>query len=302
MFKNNELSQQPLVSVIITTYNRANVLKNAIDSVLNQIYPNKEIIVIDDGSEDNTKSLLTAYGDKIVPIFKPNTGKSHSRNRGLSVAKGTIISTLDSDDVWHTDYLEKTINYLLNKDLDIVFATCSAHGFNYQKYTQNQYYIFGYEEIRKLILNHCPAPTSGVVMQRSIIGNGWHNASMEYEDWHLQIECIIKNKNCRVGYISEFLWEKREDEVVKNKLKTTLKNKERTQDTFALLNRLKEDLTKKEYNIVQQNHLKDTIRLLLVLIRNNEDKKEIWLTACIILSKPTLIISMIFNVLKNKIG
>jgi hypothetical protein len=138
-------------------------------------------------------------------------------------------------------------------------------------------------------------------MQRTIIGNGWHNASLEYEDWHLQIECIIKNKNCRVGYISEVLWEKREDEEVRNKLKTTIKNKERTHDTAILLNRLKKDLTKKEYTIVQQNHLKDTIRLSLVLIKNGEDKREIWQNACIVLSKPALLISLIFNVLKNKI-
>lgn len=301
MLKNKGFSQQPLVSVIITTYSRADVLRNAIDSVLNQVYPNKEIIVIDDGSEDNTKSLLIAYGDKIIPVFKQNTGKSHSRNEGLSVAKGTIIATLDSDDVWNTDYLEKTVNFLLNEDLAIVFATCAAHGFNYRKYIQNQYHLFDYEEIRKLVLTNCPAPSSGVIMKRAIMGNGWNNTTMEYEDWHLQIECIIKNKNCRVGFIIEILFEKREDEAVKNKLKTTRQNQRRTQDTAILLNRLNEYLTKKEHNIVKQNYLKDNIRLLLVLIRNGEDKKEIWQNARTVLSRPTLLISTIFNVLKNRI-
>jgi glycosyltransferase involved in cell wall biosynthesis len=301
MFKNNELLQQPLVSVIIPTYNRADVVINAIDSALEQTYKNIEIIVIDDGSTDNTQEKLAYYKDKITYIKKSNTGKSHTRNTGLENSKGSIIATLDSDDVWHIDYLEKTVSFLLANDLDIVFATCVAHGFIYQKHVKNQYHLFDYEEVRGLVLNNCPAPTSGVVMQRIIIGNGWHNASMEYEDWHLQIACIIKNKNCRVGFVSEILWEKREDEEVKNKLKTTRQNQRRTQDTSILLNRLKEDLTKKEYNIVQKNYLKDTIRLLLVLIKNGEDKREIWQNACIVLSKPSLLISMLFNVLKNKI-
>lgn len=298
---NNEQVSKPLVSVIITTFNRAHVLKNAIDSVLNQVYSHKEIIVIDDGSLDDTKLLLTSYLDKIIPIFKPNTGKSHSRNMGLHIAKGTIIATLDSDDVWRKDYLEKIINYLAYQNLDIVFAACSAHGFKFKKYTTGQYHVFRYEKIRKLVLNNCPAPTSGVVMRRDILGNGWNNASMEFEDWHLQIECVVKNKDCRVGYVSEILWEKREDFEVRNKLKTTLQNKRRTQDTLTLLDHLKEDFTKNEYKVVKQNLLKDTIRLLFVSIKNGEDKKQIWNYLNFIMSKPIFLISTILSILKKKI-
>ena len=293
--------RKPLVSVIITTYNRANVLKNAIDSVLNQTYSNVEIIVIDDGSEDDTNFLMKAYGDKIVSIFKSNTGKSHSRNIGLLASNGSIIATLDSDDIWCPSYLAKTINHLLNNNLDIVFSACLAHSFKYCKYNKGQYYVFDYKEIRESVLRQCPAPTSGVIMQRTIIGDGWDVASMEYEDWHLQIECIIKNINCRVGFVSEILWEKREDDKVKNKLKTTQQNQRQTHDTNILLIRLQQNLTENEYSIVKQNYIKDTIRLLLVLIRNSESRKKIWQTAYMTLSEPTLLFRMIFNVLLNKI-
>ncbi|MBK0381799.1 glycosyltransferase family 2 protein [Pedobacter sp. SD-b] len=297
----NSVSKKPLVSVIITTLNRANVLKNAIDSALNQTYPHKEIIVIDDGSEDGTKLLLKSYLDKIKPIFKPNTGKSHSRNIGLGIAKGTIVATLDSDDVWYKDYLEKIVNYLLFKNLDIVFVRCAIHGFKFQKYTQSKYHVFEYEKIRKLILYNCPAPTSGVVMKRTILGIGWNNESMEYEDWHLQIACIVKNKDCRVAYVNEILWEKREDDEVKNKLKTTIQNQRRTKDTVILLNHLKAVLTKKEYKVIEQNLLKDTLKLLYVLIKNGDDKKQFLQNFNTILSKPILLINMIFSVLKNRI-
>ncbi|TDB67392.1 glycosyltransferase family 2 protein [Arundinibacter roseus] len=297
----SETRKVPYVSVIITTYNRADVLNNAIESVLSQMYKNIEIIVVDDGSNDNTKSLLESYGDRIIPIFKSNTGKSHSRNTGLSAAKGSLIATLDSDDVWYPDYLEKAIDFLTNEKLDAVFSTCQLHKFKYQHFVNNTYHVFQYKEIREIVLNYCPAPTSGVVMQRTFIGDGWNNLTLEYEDWHLQIACVLKNKNCRVGYISEILWEKREDEVVRNKLKTTPQNQRRQWDTGILLNHLRDDLTKEENSIIQQYQVKDTIRLLIVLIKNRENLTKIWKEICFIFSKPTILVRIVSNALSNKI-
>jgi len=296
------INNAPLISIIIPTYNRANVIINAINSALNQTYKNIEIIVIDDGSTDDTKNVMAPYKDKIRYIQKPtNTGKSSSRNIGLANSTGRIIATIDSDDVWHSNYLERCINYLFAEDLDIIFTTYVGHGFNHKKHMQRQYHVFLYEEIRNLVLNYCPAPTSGVIMKRTIMAFGWHNETMEYEDWHLQIESIVKNKNCRAGYISETLWEKREDEEVKNKLKSTQQNLRRTNDTFLLLNRLKVDLTRKEFKIIQQNYFKDTIRLILVLIRNREYKKEIWEHVFLLITSPIQIIRMFFKVVLNKI-
>jgi glycosyltransferase involved in cell wall biosynthesis len=296
------INNTPLVSIIIPTYNRGHVLKNAINSALNQTYKNIEIIVIDDGSTDDTNEVLNSYMDKIRYIQKPyNTGKSYSRNIGLANSSGSIIATIDSDDVWHYNYLERCINYLLAENLDIIFATCVGHGFNHKKLVKKHYHVFKYDEIRNLVLHYCPAPTSGVIMKKTAMAFGWHNETMEYEDWYLQIECIVKNKNCRTGFISETLWEKREDEEVKSKLKSTQQNLHRTNATFLLLNRLKGELTQKEFNIIQQNYFKDTIRLLMVLIRNREYKKEIWKNIYLLFSSPIQIISLFFKVVQNKI-
>ncbi len=90
----------PLVSVIMPTYNRAWTLKDAVDSVLLQDYPNIELIVIDDGSEDNTEELLGLYKNKITVLRQENKGVSAARNKGIRQSSGQFIALLDSDDAW----------------------------------------------------------------------------------------------------------------------------------------------------------------------------------------------------------
>ncbi len=90
----------PEVSVIIPTYNRAEYVTQAIDSVLAQTYTDYEIIVVDDGSTDKTREVLEPYMDKIAYIYQENTGVSAARNRGIKAAKGDWVAFLDSDDEW----------------------------------------------------------------------------------------------------------------------------------------------------------------------------------------------------------
>ena len=90
---------QPLVSVIIPTYNRAAWLGAALDSVLAQSYPKIEIVVVDDGSTDDTAALVARYGDRVRYQRKPNGGVATARNVGLAAATGELLAFLDSDDV-----------------------------------------------------------------------------------------------------------------------------------------------------------------------------------------------------------
>ncbi|PSB11201.1 hypothetical protein C7B62_06525 [Pleurocapsa sp. CCALA 161] len=90
----------PLVSVIIPVYNSAKYIQKAIDSVLNQTYGNYEIIVVDDGSTDETRQKLELYGDKILYIFQNNQGSAAARNLGIKLAQGDLVAFLDSDDFW----------------------------------------------------------------------------------------------------------------------------------------------------------------------------------------------------------
>lgn len=90
----------PLISVIIPTYNRGWILRDAIESVLNQDYKHFELIVVDDGSTDNTSAILSEYGNSILRIHQENRGVSAARNAGIYLAKGELIAFLDSDDIW----------------------------------------------------------------------------------------------------------------------------------------------------------------------------------------------------------
>jgi glycosyltransferase involved in cell wall biosynthesis len=94
------MKNPPLVSVILPAYNRAWTLKDAIDSVLDQDYPNIELIVIDDGSTDNTQKLLFSYKEKLMILTQKNAGVSAARNAGIKKSKGEFIALLDSDDAW----------------------------------------------------------------------------------------------------------------------------------------------------------------------------------------------------------
>ena len=90
----------PTVSVIIPTYNRADFLKEAIESVLAQTFRDVELLVIDDGSTDRTRDVLDGYGARLRPIFQANRGVSSARNAGIRAAQGRYIALLDSDDLW----------------------------------------------------------------------------------------------------------------------------------------------------------------------------------------------------------
>lgn len=104
----------PLVSVIVPTYNRARLIQEAIDSVLSQDYPNFELIVIDDGSTDNTAAIVGTINDlRLRYVQQNNRGRSNARNHALSLARGDFITFLDSDDLYLPRKISLQVDYLL---------------------------------------------------------------------------------------------------------------------------------------------------------------------------------------------
>ena len=103
----------PRVSVIIPTYNRSDLLKDAIASVLSQNYSDYEIIIVDDGSTDDTQAVVSSYkSPKIIYFFQNNCGRSAARNSGISLARGEYIAFLDSDDIFMPNKLELQTSFL----------------------------------------------------------------------------------------------------------------------------------------------------------------------------------------------
>src|SRR5210317_1951921 len=103
--------RKPLVSVIIPTYNRGWILAEAIDSVLAQDFKDYELIVVDDGSTDNTREILGRYGRDIVVLAQSNQGVSAARNRGIAACTGKFVAFLDSDDLWLPQKLSRQVNF-----------------------------------------------------------------------------------------------------------------------------------------------------------------------------------------------
>ncbi|MFC1668295.1 glycosyltransferase [Chlamydiota bacterium] len=113
----------PLVSVIIPSYNSAQYLKEAIESCLDQTYENIEIIVIDDGSTDDTAILVKHYGNNITYVYQKNSGLASARNTGIKRAKGDYVQFLDADDIILKEKIEFQVNYLEeHKDNDVVYC------------------------------------------------------------------------------------------------------------------------------------------------------------------------------------
>jgi glycosyltransferase involved in cell wall biosynthesis len=104
----------PTVSVIIPTYNRAAWLKQAIESVLAQKFKDFELLIIDDGSTDNTIDSIKNYGDRVIYKFQSNQGPAAARNLGIKSAQADLISFLDSDDRWVVNKLEKQVSLMRN--------------------------------------------------------------------------------------------------------------------------------------------------------------------------------------------
>lgn len=102
--------QNPLVSVIIGNYNYGNFLAEAIDSVLQQTYRHFELIIVDDGSTDNSREVIKSFQQQSIAIFQPNSGQGEAFNVGIAKARGEIICFLDADDYYHPDKLSKIVN------------------------------------------------------------------------------------------------------------------------------------------------------------------------------------------------
>ena len=114
-----------LVSIIVPTYNRAELLKITIQSILSQSYKNFELLIVSDKSTDNTKSVINSFNDKRIKFFelKRNYGyPAKPRNYGLKKSKGKFIAFCDDDDIWEPDKLKIQLNLMVDKGLNFTFT------------------------------------------------------------------------------------------------------------------------------------------------------------------------------------
>lgn len=117
-------SDSPRFSVVIPAYNARATLTNALDSVLAQTWPAYEVIVVDDGSSDNTEEVVAAYGDRVIYLRQKNAGPSAARNHGVEAASGDWIAFLDADDWYYPGRLQAHADMIAaDSDLDFLVAS-----------------------------------------------------------------------------------------------------------------------------------------------------------------------------------
>jgi len=124
-----------LISIIMPAYNAEKYIKESIDSILNQSFKNWELIIINDGSQDNTETMVKNYDDKrITLISQKNGGVSSARNRGLEIAQGKYVTFLDADDTFPKDSLKSRFEYLeSNPNIDLVDGIVNVKDINLDK-------------------------------------------------------------------------------------------------------------------------------------------------------------------------
>ena len=153
--------QGPLVSVVIPTYNRANLVGRAIASVLRQSYPHVEVIVVDDGSTDNTRATIQAnfHQPNLRYLYQANGGVSRARNTGIQHAGGKYVGFLDSDDWWHEDKLRYQVD-CMEANPGCACVLCETYtisnGRTVQQSSHSQYFDDTGDNFRALI-QHLPS-------------------------------------------------------------------------------------------------------------------------------------------------
>ncbi|MGA3316330.1 MAG: glycosyltransferase [Candidatus Korobacteraceae bacterium] len=201
----------PTVSVIIPTFNRSALLPKAIESVLAQTYTDYELIVIDDGSTDDTHERLKPYMERIRYFYQDNRGASAAQNKGIEVAKGKWISILGSDDVWLPTKLERQLKALatFGSDFAACFTDCVYVGhpdlwlsaFERAGLKANSEFGQLHDPTGYILRNYSPICPQSLMVLRSLVKEleGFDEAIGVSEDTDLIFRLALKTKLCFVA-------------------------------------------------------------------------------------------------------
>ncbi|MCR9981985.1 glycosyltransferase [Vibrio alginolyticus] len=177
------------VSVVIPVYNRANTVLPAINSVLQQSYSDIELIIVDDCSSDDSVEVIKKIKDNRVKLveLKVNVGACEARNIGITHSTGRLIAFNDSDDLWHSNKLEKQISCLMNKKADVVF--CS-----YQRVCESGTKVFPKKKISgnfvkyNAFLKHSLASTQTLLCKREVFEKEMFDSQiLRFQDWEFML-------------------------------------------------------------------------------------------------------------------
>nr|WP_154324761.1 glycosyltransferase family 2 protein [Pantoea sp. 201603H] len=177
----------PLISIVIPTYNRADIILNTIASVTNQTYKNIEIFIIDDASTDNTKEIMAAVSDPRVHFIslEKNTGGARPRNEGIERSSGEFIALLDSDDEWLPNKLESQYQFLIKKEgCKRVCMTAKINKRSEGQYIRRNKDVSKYSSIMEFLLLGNDFQTSTLLLDTEIAKSAKFDPELrKHQDW-----------------------------------------------------------------------------------------------------------------------
>jgi glycosyltransferase involved in cell wall biosynthesis len=179
----------PAVSIIIPTYNSERTIERTVNSCLTQTYKNIEVIVIDDGSTDQTGNILKSINDsRIRYYYFENSGRSSARNKGLKLAKGKYIQFLDSDDTIEIDKIEKAMT-ILDNNPNIDAVQCGTR-FWYGNQIVCEYKAKKRKKIEKLLLRENLFPIHSIIFKKELAASFPEDIS-HCEDWYFWVKTLL---------------------------------------------------------------------------------------------------------------
>ena len=177
----------PLISVIVPTYNYSNFIEKCIKSILQQSYQKIEIIVIDDGSTDDTLKVLQKFENRILIYSQTNSGVSAARNAGIRISKGDYIAFLDADDWWEPSKVEKQMIAMTESNSDISYSFYVASNMEDRNVPINSPELngkLGTEYLRTPLTSPIPLPCSNAIIKKEQIGKNIFNTRLSNSaDW-----------------------------------------------------------------------------------------------------------------------
>jgi len=206
------MNSEPKVSIIIPTYNQSQYLEEAMESVLNQTYQNIEIIIVDDGSTDNTSEVVKSFDNKIIYIPQKNKGASSARNAGIKKAQGQYVAFLDSDDMWIKNKLEKQIKFIQNNPEIGLLGTGCYQMVDINKMIYKKIFPAKNEILQKDLIKYNPFIQSSVIIKKDVFNHIdlYDEKFKESEDYDLWLRIAQKYKvaNLEQALVTKRYYEK----------------------------------------------------------------------------------------------
>lgn len=287
-FESNEsLQDKPLISVVVPAYNVESYIPDCLESLIGQTFENIEIIVINDGSTDNTLSIIEKYAKedkRIRVVSQENAGLSKTRNVGIDLARGEYIAFVDSDDWVDAEFFEKLYNAATKNDADLAAASILRYREHSQKYrvhfTEEKVYTTLEDKIKACSIPKC-CYVWNKLYKSSLIKNYKFQEGVYFEDILWTPE-VLKNSN-KLVTVPDVTYYYR---VNKNSIVKAVPSAKKQEDSYFakkyIINFFEKNnlaLSKKDYNITKS--VKYLCNMPLMKVKENHDKELFLLFGCV---------------------